>query len=155
MEEWKPFWDTIESAIHSNKTLSDVERFAYLRGLLESQANASTAGFTLTSANYISAVDVLKRRYRNKNAIQRAHLDELLKIQPVYSDRDSRRLGKFYDMVESHFRRSSAQGVNANTYSAIAVPSLVSKLPEQVRLVITRGKTMQKGVCRISWRPSS
>lgn len=52
IHEWQEFWDSSESAIHSNGSLSNVDKFSYLRGLLEGPAKASIAGFALTKANY-------------------------------------------------------------------------------------------------------
>ena len=57
------FWDSFESAIHLNRSLSDVDKFNYLRSYLESTA---ADGLSLTSANYAEAVDILKKRFGNK-----------------------------------------------------------------------------------------
>ena len=32
LEEWQEFWDSFESAIHSNDSLSNVDKISYLRG---------------------------------------------------------------------------------------------------------------------------
>ena len=34
--KWTPFWDSFQSAIHLNPDLSDVDKFSYLRSLLDS-----------------------------------------------------------------------------------------------------------------------
>jgi hypothetical protein len=49
------------------------------------------SGFPLTSStyNYNEAIDLLKRRYGKKNAIQKAHIQELMNMKPVYNDRDT------------------------------------------------------------------
>lgn len=60
LEEWQEFWDSFESAIHLNNSLSKVDKFSYLRGLLVGLARSAIAGFTLTSAIYESAVEFLK-----------------------------------------------------------------------------------------------
>lgn len=36
--EWQSFWDSYESAIHTNQSLSDVQRFTYLKSLLKYKA---------------------------------------------------------------------------------------------------------------------
>ena len=88
INEWQEFWDSYQSAIHSNHSLSGVDKFSYLRGVLEGPANASIAGFALTEANYHAAIELLLRRFGKKIAIKRAHISEVLKVQPVCSDRD-------------------------------------------------------------------
>ena len=60
LEGWQEFWDSFESAIHLNDSLSKVDKVSYLRGLLVGPARSAIAGFTITSANYESAVELLK-----------------------------------------------------------------------------------------------
>ena len=52
LTKWIMFWDTFESAVHRNSTLSSIDKFNYLNSLLESTAAEAIAGLTLTSANY-------------------------------------------------------------------------------------------------------
>ena len=83
LEEWQEFWDSFESAIHSNDSLSKVDKFSYLRGLLREPARSAIAGFALTSANYEAVVQLLKKRFGKKTAIQRSLVNELLNTRPV------------------------------------------------------------------------
>ena len=76
VDEWQEIWDSFESAIYLNDSLSKVDKFSFLRGLLVGPARSSIAGFALTSANYKSAVELLRNRYGKKTAIQRAHINE-------------------------------------------------------------------------------
>lgn len=66
------------SAIHENDTRSDVDKFVYLRGLLLALARSAIAGFALKSTNYASAMELLKKRYGKKIAIQRAFVTVVL-----------------------------------------------------------------------------
>ena len=143
LEEWQEFWDSFESAIHLNDSLSKVDKFSYLRGLLVGPARSAIVGFKLTSANYESAVELLKNRYGKKTAIQRAHVNELLNVQPVYNERDAQRLRSLYDFLETKHRALQALEVDESTYSAIMVPSVLEKLPHALWLTITRGKEHQ------------
>ena len=140
IQDWREFWDSFESAIHKNTSLSDVDKFTHLRGLVEEPAKPAIAGFVLTSVNYMEAVDVLQRRFGNKTVVQRAHINELLNVKPVFNANDTERLRKFFDTVESNFRGLEALGVNKEIYSKIVVPTVLKKLPEVVRLTITRDK---------------
>ena len=60
---WTSFWDSYNSAIHSNSQLTTIDKFNYLHSLVEGSAARSIKGLTLTEANYKSAVDLLKQRY--------------------------------------------------------------------------------------------
>ncbi|XP_014678805.1 PREDICTED: uncharacterized protein LOC106818628 [Priapulus caudatus] len=140
VHEWQGFWDCYESAIHGNECLSDVDKFTYLRGLVEEPAKSAIAGFALTSANYQAAVELLKERYGKKNIIQRAHVNELLNIAPVFSERDTVRLRGLCDTVETHYRGLKALGLPEETYSSIVVPAIMEKIPVPLRLTVTRGR---------------
>ena len=140
VHEWSEFWDSYTSAIHNNESLSDVDKFSYLRGLLEEPAKSAIAGFSMTEANYSQAVELLRRRFGNKTIVQRAHINELMNVKPVFNPKDTRRLRNFVDIVETNYRGLEALKVNEQTYAAIVVPSILNKLPEIVRLTITRGE---------------
>ena len=53
---WTAFWDSYESSIHNNPSLSDIDRFNYLRSLLEHVALEAISGLPLTSAKYREAI---------------------------------------------------------------------------------------------------
>ena len=48
--KWPTFWDSYESAIHNNDELTEVDKFNYLRSLLERSALVAIAGLTLSAA---------------------------------------------------------------------------------------------------------
>ncbi|KAK3700757.1 hypothetical protein QZH41_010939, partial [Actinostola sp. cb2023] len=93
-------------------------------------------------------MELLKRRFGKKTAVERAHMAELLKAAPVYGDRDTARLRALCDHVETHYRGLEALGVPEETYSSIVVPALLKKLPEAVRLTMTRGEAFLEWMVR-------
>ena len=140
LQDWQEFWDSFQSSIDGNDNLSAVDKFSYLKSLVQEPARSTIAGFALTAVNYDAAVQALKKRYGKEIAIQRAHVNDLLNLSPVYTDRDIPRLRKLFDECESHFRGLKALGVEEITYSTIVVPAIMQKLPEGFRLTITRGE---------------
>ena len=76
--EWPEFWNGFSSSIDNNDQLSDVDKFAYLRGFLERPAKSTIAGLSLTEANYKCAVGLFKKRFEKKATVQRAHINQLL-----------------------------------------------------------------------------
>ena len=56
---WHSFWDSYESAVHNNASLSDVNKFTYLKSLVLKSAKDAIEGLALTAANYEEAVEVL------------------------------------------------------------------------------------------------
>ena len=77
MTKWTAFWESFESAIHSNTELSDVEKFNYLNSLLERSAREAVSGLALTAANYRQAIETLKKRFGCKQLIVNKHMDAL------------------------------------------------------------------------------
>ena len=61
--EWAAFWNTFECTVHSNASLSNVEKFTYLKSKLKGEALTSMNGISLSNANYLVVVDMLKRRF--------------------------------------------------------------------------------------------
>ena len=136
--KWTTFWDSYESAVHSNDELSDVDKFNYLRSLLERTAYEAIAGLTLSSANYAEAVDILKKRFGNKQLIISKHMETLLNMDIVTSDQNLRSLRRLYDGAESHIRSLKALGVDPDSYGAMLSSVFLNKLPPELRLIISR-----------------
>ena len=57
---WPAFWDSYNSAIHTNDSLSEIDKFNYLRSL---PAYDAIARLALSAANYGEAVEILKKRF--------------------------------------------------------------------------------------------
>ena len=109
IEEWQEFWDGFESAIHQNECLTTVDRFNCLRTLLTGQAKSAIAGFSLTTANYESAVQRFKKRYGKDTLIKRTHIHELLNVQPVHSAKDCGRLRAVVRSVKGNTDRKTVR----------------------------------------------
>eukprot|EP00112_Aurelia_sp_Birch-Aquarium-sp1_P000701 Seg1067.14 transcript_id=Seg1067.14/GoldUCD/mRNA.D3Y31 product="hypothetical protein" protein_id=Seg1067.14/GoldUCD/D3Y31 len=137
---WQRFWDVFERNIHSNEDLEDIDKFDYLTGLLQGTAAKAIAGLEINAANYAEAIGKLKQRFGKKSAITQNHIQNLMETQPVFSDKDIDRLRNFHDHVEVNYRALRSLQVPQETFSSVVVPSLLKKLPEQIRLLITRGR---------------
>ena len=62
-----------------------------------------------------------------------------MRLKPVVNAWDTAQLRQLYDSVETHYRGLNALEMGEASYGAIVVPSILQKLPEPVRLAITRG----------------
>ena len=138
LTKWMTFWDTFESAVHNNPTLTSIDKFNYLNSLLESAASEAISGLTLTSANYEEAITTLKRRFGNKQLIVNRHMDLLLNLETVTSQHNLKGLRHLFDVVESNVRGLRALGVPSSSYGGLLSSILISKLPSELRLIISR-----------------
>ena len=122
-----------------------MDKLSYLRGLLVGPVRSSIARFTLASLKYESALEFLRDRCgRTKTAIQHAHVNELLKVQPVYNERDTQQLCSLYDFLETKHEALQALDVDESMFSVIVVAAVLEKLPRALWLTITRGKEDQQ-----------
>ena len=138
LTKWNSFWDVFESSVHKNATLTDIEKFIYLRSLLESSAADAISGYTLSAANYKEAVAVLQRRFGNKRFIIGKHLDSLWNLETISSINNTKSLRRLYDTVESHVRGLQALGVSPASYGELLMSILMNKLPQELCLIISR-----------------
>ena len=133
-----PFWDSFKSAVDDNPSLSDIDKFNYLRSLLEGSAAGAIRGLPLTAENYGAARDILKKRFGQPQIIINAHMEALVKVAAVTVDNDLKRLRLLYDRVEAHVRALQALGIQCESYGKLLVPLLMEKLPPNMRLIISR-----------------
>ena len=142
--EWAPFWDSFNSAVHQNSSISDVNKFNYLKSLIQGQAANTISGFSLTGENYKEAVRLLKERYGNKQVLISAHMEALLKLPAASSISETKKLRDIYDKLESHVRSLQNIGIGAETYGSFLSPVVMSKIPEDLRVTITRNLTSEE-----------
>ena len=98
------FWDSFNSAIHSNPNVSNVNKFNYLPSLLEGSASRPIKGLTLTSANYDNAhYSILQERYGKTQQTIAAHMEQYqhaILVAPVNYDM-SWKHGNSYSYVKN------------------------------------------------------
>ena len=67
-------------------------------------------------------------------------MDRLLKLPQLNNSNDVRKLRVLYDSIEAHVLGLQALDVTSESYGKLMVPILLSKLPEDIRLIISRQK---------------
>ena len=139
---WISFWDSFNSAVHANTSLSRVSKFNYLNSLLEGVAKRAVQGLTLSDANYDAAVEILEQRFGKPQQIISAHMDEILKIPQCTSDRPAS-LRLVYDKLSVHVGGLKSLGVSSEQYGSLLIPIVMSKLPNDIRLQIARNTTSE------------
>lgn len=107
------------AAIHKNSELSDIDKFYYLKSLLERTASEAISGLTLTSINYHEAISILRKRFGNKQQIISRHMDILLNADPVTSQHNLKGLRHLYDLIEAHVHSLKSLGVSSDSYGSL------------------------------------
>ena len=105
---------------------------------MEGEAFRTTQGIKLTDKNYPQALEVLRRRYGNKQRIISAHMKELLNMKKVERGKDLQGLRRLYDDIESHVRSLRSIDVDDDHYGSLLIPITMKRLPHQLKLTISR-----------------
>ena len=82
-KNWQIFWESFSSAVRKNISPTNVDKFNYLRSLLDGPALNSITGLPQTELNYKEAIEILTDRFGNKQIIISSPMEALLKLQPV------------------------------------------------------------------------
>ena len=136
-KKWQEWWDSFE-IVHSARNLSKANKFRHLKTLLEGRAAAAISGIQTTEANYDTAVEVLKERFAQKQVIINSHMEALMNLPNVHSVRDVANLRRLVDDIDINVRSLKSLGLELKEYGALLNPLVMGKLPEEIRLVVTK-----------------
>lgn len=78
-DEWVPFFDSLNSIIHSNLSLSNIQKLQYLKASLTADASNVISSLEISDLNYKVAWNLLKERYDNKRVIIHTHIKAIMK----------------------------------------------------------------------------
>ena len=106
--------------------------------LLSGSTATTIAGLPITSANYSAAIELLTKRFGNKQVILSSHLDMLLELTPSGNTSDVRKLQGTYDNIEAHVSGLQALDFPSETNGSLSVPVRMTKIPEDIRLLVGR-----------------
>ena len=134
-QEW---WETYDAAVHSNPTVNDTMKFNYLRGYLEGTAASAIAGISLSGKNYTEAIELLKSRFGNKQALISAHVDKFLNLPDDVQSDDVEELREMYDIIEVNVRSLKSLNVLTDHLGPVLVQIVMKKLPDDIKLIVSR-----------------
>ena len=138
--QFRSFWDSFESTVHANPSLTKIDKFNYLVSLLEGSASRTIAGLPITEENYDAAIEILNKRFGKPQQLISAHMDELLKISSCSTDKPSQ-LRYLYDKLSVNIRGLEALGVKSDQYRSLLIPIIMAKLPPEISVHVTRNTT--------------
>ena len=95
-------------------------------------------GLPLTEVNYNQAVQILTERFGNKQLIISAHMEALLKLKPVNSLSDVKGIRSVLYKLEIQVRGLQSLGIDSTHHGALLIPIFKEKLPDELRLIVSR-----------------
>ncbi|GBN86589.1 hypothetical protein AVEN_95801-1 [Araneus ventricosus] len=135
------YWNSSESAIHENDSLSEVSKFNYLKAHLGGSTLSTIEGFALTPENYEIAIKLLKERFGRSDVLINTHLNNLLRICPLKNSDDIVSFRKKFDNIQTEIRSLESLNVLKETYQNLLCPLLLKCLPPD--LVLEYNKSMK------------
>lgn len=96
--DWAPFHDIYIYLVHQNKTISNIQKFYYLKGTLLGEAAALVKAKSVTEANYGTVWSTLENMYHHKPII----VDTLLK--KIFSVPESNGTSKGSQIHKRYFK---------------------------------------------------
>ena len=139
--KWTEFWDTFETTIDQNGSLSEVEKSKYLNSKLTGEAKLAVSGILLSNENYKVAVDILKERFGDQQTVVNSHYAELINLSSA--NNTTRSLRFLYDQIEKNLRSLNAlkQDINQDIFVSL-VTAKVSR-DVLIQLEILKGSKIK------------
>ena len=136
-KEYPTFISQFSASIDASN-IAEVSKFAYLKSLIRGEASRAIAGLAVTPENYKNAIKILNERFEKKHLIINAIMEEMVQLDGVKSDKNTKALRELSDKVENGIRSLDGLGVEADQYGSLLVPIIRGKLPAEVNLTLNR-----------------
>ncbi|XP_055951561.1 uncharacterized protein LOC129987626 [Argiope bruennichi] len=138
------FINSFNNAIDSNDSLSNVDKFIYLKSFLSGEAYKIVSGFSLTEENYKSCLSLLKDRYGKQDHLISHFMNRLLETEPVKSSFNLKGLRKLHDESEISIRNLNSMGIASGNYGHLPIPILLKQLPQDLVIEFHRRRDSYK-----------
>ena len=135
--DWRSFKETFEAAVHSSDSISNIEKFTYLKKYLDKSALQAIDGFPLKNENYAATWQLLDERYGNEQLIISCHMNNLMKLDPIIQP-SVKEMQKMHCTIEINVRALSSLGINYEHCGPLLVPIILEKLPNTIKLQSSR-----------------
>nr|CAH7713646.1 unnamed protein product [Callosobruchus chinensis] len=131
-DSWLEFKDCFLALVHNNNSLTDIQRFNYLRSSLEVEVQQIIKSIEVSSDNYNVAWQMLEQRYENKKLIIHKHLKAIFD-HPSISYESHIDLRNLYDSMTKHLRSLNSLGLETDTWDSIIIYIICLKLDATTR----------------------
>ncbi|XP_018377662.1 PREDICTED: uncharacterized protein LOC108770525 [Trachymyrmex cornetzi] len=126
-DEWYPFFDSFNSLIHINASLSDVQKLQYLRASLTGDAAKIISALEISDPNYQVAWAILKERYDNRREIVQSHIKAIFEL-PSMAKENITELRQIVDGATRHIHALQVLKRPTTQWDDLLVYILSSKL---------------------------
>ena len=126
-DEWLSFKDTFLFLIHDDQSLTDLQKFHYLKSSLVGEAAQVINALQLTGANYSLAWSLLQKKYHNIRIITYKHINALFS-QPRIMKESAVGIKQLLEVSLQHVRALNYLGLPTQHWDALLIHLITSKL---------------------------
>ncbi|XP_053691724.1 uncharacterized protein LOC128740217 [Sabethes cyaneus] len=127
LTDWCVFRDAFQSAIGNRDEISNIDKFQYLKGLVQGDAARIIASITISEDGYHDAWRALKLRYENKRQLIRCHIKALYEI-PSMKKESADELLNLVDRFEHQMLTLKRLGESTDNWDSLLVYQLSTRL---------------------------
>ena len=138
--EYQSFIESFTEAVDKNSNIPPIQKLNYLMGFVTDEAESLLKGLRLSGDNYKKALELLKERFGNSQILKTVHMNKIIELESVESISDVKDLRKLYDSIETEIRNLESLDMKHNEYGPLLVPLLINKVPDELKLILSREK---------------
>lgn len=141
IQKWPEFWAKFESSIHK-QNLSKADKLSYLFTSVEGLALEALRGIDITNENYDLAIQILEKRFGDKDLVIDAHYEALNKLEKATENACRITL----DTINKHLRILKALGENieGNFFRNIIYNKFPQNILYELNLLLPKERKLDK-----------
>ncbi|XP_011687034.1 PREDICTED: uncharacterized protein LOC105449476 [Wasmannia auropunctata] len=126
-DEWYSFYNTFQSLIHNNPSITGIQKFHYLKAALKGEAADVIQSLEISTVNYAEAWQMLKNRYDDKRLIIQKHVKTIFEL-PSLSKENHLKLRQLVDGDLKHLRALKTIGRPIDSWDDVLLHVVTGKL---------------------------
>ena len=107
-------------------------KFNYLKSYLKGQALSAISGISLSEETYSEAIEILEKRFSNKQILILSNMDQILSISHVESLIDIKNIRHIYDKIESAVRNLKSLKVDIGQYGPVLISIIMNNYQQKL-----------------------
>ncbi|XP_055920880.1 uncharacterized protein LOC129952352 [Eupeodes corollae] len=131
-QNWRSFRDQFVSLVHSNKSLTNIEKLHYLKSCCKEGAGILLEHINVDDASYEKAWELLNSRYDFKRILVNNELKLFYEL-PVIHEENSKGIRELLDNSTKILHALTNLGLPVQHWDAIIIFMLLKKLPSTVQ----------------------
>lgn len=132
-QQWRTFYEIFMAVIHNDQSLSNIEKFSYLKSRLRGEPLKIIEGVSVCGDTYLSTLDLLIERYDNQYLLTNSHLKALFELSAVSTNNISA-LRNLIIETKQHLRSIQSLKVPIENWDPIIIFMLTQKLDNATKL---------------------